>query len=524
MEATWLSLLPPLLAIALAIITRQVVLSLAAGVFLGALIIRDWNVLESFTDFLTAYIQPAIQEPGHTSNIIFLMLFGGMVAVMTSSGGARAMVGILARLAKTARMGQVATWLMGIVIFFDDYANTLIVGNAMRPITDKLRISREKLAYLVDTTSAPVAAVFLSSWIGFELGVINDALKDTGFTANAFTIFTTSIPYRFYVLFAIVFAFLIAVMSRDFGPMFSAEHRARTTGKLLADDAQPIAAESDLRHLEPESSVQGHWINGVLPIVTVVAISFLGMYTTGRSAVLGAGSADFSLRNILSNSDSFAALLWASFGGCLVAIIPPVVTRVMSFKRAMEAWFTGCKAMLLALMILVLAWALAAVTKELKTAEFIVSVVSDKISPTWLPMVIFSVASFTSFATGTSWGTMGILMPLVVPLAWSMSQMHSLPLDDANIFLSLSVSGVLAGSIWGDHCSPISDTTVLSSTASVCDHIDHVDTQLPYAIVVALVSIVAGYLPVALGLSVWASLGLGVLSMAGILYFFGKKV
>ncbi len=520
--AHWTSLLPPIVAIALALISRQVILSLFAGVFTGALIVSNYNPLTAFLSLLDRYVVPALADADHAAIIIFSMMLGGLVGVISKSGGVLGIVGQVERAARSARMGQIVTWFLGVLIFFDDYANTLIVGNTMRPITDRFRISREKLAFIVDSTAAPVACLFLSTWIGYEVGVIGDSLQGTGYTEDPFSIFIMSIPYRFYALLAIIFVGLVAFMGRDFGPMLRAERRARKTGELIAPGSEPAADVTDLSKILPHEKTTPRWINGALPIVVVIVATMIGIWRTGVAGAIEAGDA-VTVRTVMANASSSTALFWGSLSGCAVAIVLAVGQRLLTVHEAMESWFAGVKSMLLAMVILILAWSISAVTRELHTAEFVVGIVGGSI-PLWaIPAITFVIAGVISFATGTSWGSMAILMPLVVPLTWELSVQLGHDLSQAHTALSIVVSAVLAGAIWGDHCSPISDTTVMSSMASACDHIDHVRTQMPYAVVVGIVSVLIGYIPAGLGLSPWVSLAVSVGVLVLLLRFVGKR-
>ena len=516
-----LSIVPPLVAILFALIFREVIIALCAGVWIGAIFIYDYNPLIGLLRLVDRFVVGALADPDHAAIIVFTMLFGGMVGVISKNGGMQGIAAILTRWARSPRRGQLSTWFLGVVIFFDDYANALIVGNTMRPVTDKLRISREKLAYIVDATSAPVASVFfISSWIGYEVGLIDGAIKSIGYVhENAYWLFIDSIAYRFYPIFALVLGFTIAASGRDFGPMLSAERRARMTGKLYGDNAR---LATDLPSVEISVEKQKWW-NGVLPIVTVVVVGMISLYQTGYANILEAGGDDFSLSSIIGSSDSYRALQWAALASCLVAIGLSVGQRVMSFVEALEAWVGGMKAMIFAMMILILAWSIGEVTVELKTADYLVQILRGSLSPHFLPVLTFVVAAVISFATGTSWGTMGILMPLVIPLSVSLSQETGLDAAGIHVLLLGTVSSVLAGAVAGDHCSPISDTTILSSTAASCDHIDHVRTQLPYALVAALVGMVIGDLPTAYGLPPFVSILVGSAVLIALVFVFGKQ-
>jgi len=520
-DPTWTSLLPPLIAISAALISRQIIFSLVLGVFTGALITYNYQPLTAFLQMIEHYIVPALADKDHAAIIIFSMMLSGMIGIISRNGGTLGLVALVEKVAKSARLGQLATWIMGLVIFFDDYANTLIVGNTMRPITDRFKISREKLSYIVDSTAAPVAGLFLSTWVGYEIGVIGDAMKGTGFTGDPFSVFLLSIPYRFYLLLAIVFVLLIALSKRDFGPMLAAERRSYSGKGVMAEGAEPASDLTGTTALQPKEDKPIRWINGALPIFTVIVVTIYGIYHTGHEAIVKA-SDPVTLRAIVSNANSFTALFWASLSGCTVGIVLSLWQRILTLHEAFDAWFHGAKALLLAMIILILAWSIASVTKELGTAEYIVKVLHGTL-PIWtIPALTFVIAAAISFATGTSWGTMAILMPLVVPLLWKMAVSADLDPVATRDTLYLGVSAVLAGAIWGDHCSPISDTTILSSMASSCDHIDHVKTQMPYAIVVGIVSVIALILA-ARGINVWAILGGSIVVLALLVRFVGRK-
>lgn len=516
-----LSIIPPLVAILFALMFREVIIALCAGVWIGSIFIYDYNPLVGLLRLVDRFVVGALADPDHAAIIVFTMLFGGMVGVISKNGGMQGIAAILTRWARSPRRGQLATWFLGVLIFFDDYANALIVGNTMRPVTDKLRISREKLAYIVDATAAPVASVFfISSWIGYEVGLIDSAITSIGYAeGNAYWIFIDSIPYRFYPIFALVLGFTIAATGRDFGAMFSAERRARTTGKLYAETAR-LATELPSVAIPEE---QQKWWNGAVPILTVIVVGIVGLYQTGYANILEAGGSDFSLSSIIGSSDSYRALQWAALASCLVAIVLSVGQRVMSFVEALEAWVNGMKAMMFAMMILILAWSIGEVTVQLRTADYLVQILRGNLSPHFLPVLTFLVAAVVSFSTGTSWGTMGILMPLVIPLSVSLGQETGLDAAGIHVVLLGTVSSVLAGAVAGDHCSPISDTTILSSTAASCDHIDHVRTQLPYAVVAALAGMIIGDLPTAYGVPPFAAILVGSAVLIALVFVFGKQ-
>jgi Na+/H+ antiporter NhaC len=523
----WLSLLPPLIAIALALITKEVLLSLFVGVFSGALFLFNFNPFTALARSIDRFVAPSVADPDNAAILIFTTLLGGMVGLINRSGGTLGIVERIQRFATNPRRGQLATWLLGIAIFFDDYSNVLIVGSTMRPITDRLKISREKLAYIVDCTAAPVASIFpISSWIGFEVGLIAAAFAAVGIPFNAYTTFVASIPYRFYPIFALVLGFTIAMSGRDFNPMLKAERRARRTGKLLADGDTPLA-NFDVESVVPPAGTPHRAINAILPIVAVVVVAIAGMMVSGGE---GLSRGDFPntgawLREVFGNADSIAALCWASLTGTLLALALPLLQRVFTLRQGLEAMVEGFKSVFMALIVLILAWSIGSVCDDLQTADFLVHLTSGILSPHMLPAIIFVLAAAVAFATGSSWGTLGILMPLVVPVADSLSAAGGLTMDSpayATIMIG-TISSVLAGSVWGDHCSPISDTTILSSTASGSDHIAHVKTQLPYALSAGVIGILLGDIPTAFGMSPWISLILGsAVIVFGVLWF-GKR-
>ncbi len=495
----FLSLLPPLVAITLCFITRQVLASLFIGIWVGATILIGWNPISGVTKTL-GYIVENAADSWNATILLFDFVIGGLIGLIYLSGGAQAFVKSVTKKVKTARDGQIAAWLFGLVIFFDDYANTAVVGNAFRAVSDKLRMSREKFSYIVDSTAAPVASLALiSTWVGYEVGLIGDAIEGTSVVMTPYTIFLHSIPYRFYSIFAIILVLAIALSGRDYGPMLKAEYRTRTTGKVFRDGATPLSGGSELRVLE---GVPQKTINMVVPIVVLVGVSIFGMWWTG-----GGTSAE-SFTAAISDADAMTALLWGAVFAVIVSIIMYKAQGIGTLADMMDAFIDGAKMMVLANLILLSAWSIGSVCGEIGTAPYVVEAVRGIISPLLLPMVIFLICNLISFATGTSWGTMAITMPIAVPLALSLG-----------VPLPLGISAVLTGSVMGDHCSPISDTTIMSSMFSGSDHIDHVKTQIPYAFTASGVAVLA-YLAAGTGMSVALVLPLGIVLVGILLYLF----
>ena len=531
----WFSLLPPLLAIVLALIFREVITALLAGIWLGALAVAGYNPLSATWRLVDDYVVHAVGDTGgHTQIIVFSLMLGGMVGLISKNGGTAGAARRVARIAWNRKRGKLATSMAGLAIFFDDYANTLVVGNTMRPITDRLKISREKLAYLIDSTAAPVAAIVpISTWVGYQVSLIGDGISvaagetlgGTGAEAaflgglSPYAVFVQTIPYLFYPLLAIAFVVLTSVMNRDFGPMARAEARAAAGGGLLAEGATPVV-DTGKSFATAKEGVPPHWWNAAVPVLTVVLVVLGGLYTSGRGAV----GADASLRDIFGAADPFSTLLWGSLAGCIVAVILSTSQRILSVRECVEAWIGGMKAMMVAMIILTLAWSLGAVVKDVGTAAYLTQILDGNLPLALLPALVFVTSGAMAFATGTSWTTMAIMLPLVIPLAVSLAGGSGFVDGSQYGILLATTSSVLAGAIWGDHCSPISDTTVLSSTAAACDHVEHVRTQLPYAILVGAVGLLLGSVGTSLGLPNWVALlgGVGVLFV--FLRLFGKPV
>ena len=514
----WVSLLPAFTAIAVALIIRSVVPALLLGIWLGA------TALNSFTpkgaavgllDSFEVFVAGTVAKPDHAAIILFTMMIGGMVGIITRNGGMMSIVKMVVSRAQTAMGAQVAAWLMGLMIFFDDYANTLVVGNTARPITDQLKISREKLAYIVDSTAAPVVSIALiTTWIGYEVSLIDAALQ--GITeleeVPAYEIFLQSIPYSFYPILAIVFVFMVAVTGRDMGPMYTAEVRARKGDVFSAGDDGADAASEDT--LEPKPDVPPRPVNAFIPIIVLVVALLGGLYATGEGE---------TIREIIGDANPYKAMMWASFIGALTAAAMSMGQRILTTHETVDAWYGGARATLFGMIVLVLAWSMADVTTALNAKGYLITILGESMPAAWVPAAVFVLAGITAFATGTSWGTMGILVPLVIPLAWAVMSVNGMTeAGDMHILYS-SVSCVLAGAVWGDHCSPISDTTVLSSIASGCNHIEHVRTQLPYAMLVGLVAIVIGTVPGGYGVPPWVSLLVGGVVLYVVLRLRGRQ-
>ena len=530
----WMSILPPLIAILFALIFKEVFSALFAGLLIGTTILHFFAGSSIFIapfqgifSIADTYLLEAMLDKGHLSIIIFSMLIGAMVNLITRNGGMKGIVNMLSRYANNARSGQFITWLMGIVIFFDDYANTLVVGNTMRPVTDRLKISREKLAYLVDSTAAPIASIaFVTTWIGAELSYIQDGINVIGLDENAYMVFFNSLAYSFYPIFTLIFILFIIYRGVDFGPMLKAERKARNASETERDE--DFGFSNELNKLEIEENIKARWYNAAIPVFVIIFGTIAGLLYTGWDAEVWSNSELSFGRKIsetIGNADSYTALLWSSLSGVLVALFLTITQKILNLKESIDSLINGFRTMLTAVLILILAWSVALITEHMHTATFISnSMLEMSISPYLVPAITFILAALVSFSTGSSWGTMAILYPLILPATWLISSDSGLDYNSSMLIFYNVVACVLTGSVLGDHCSPISDTTILSSLASSCNHIEHVRTQLPYALTVGIVSIIIGTIPAAFGISSFILFPIGITLLFGLTFILGKKV
>lgn len=531
----WWSLLPPVVAIVMAIATRRVIASLLVGVFVGASIIARGHPVTAIAAALETHLWGSLSDGDHLRVFAFTLLMGAMVGVMGRAGGMRAVVDALAPLARSRTGGQLVTWLLGLIIFFDDYANSLLLGNTMRPLADRLKISREKLAYLVDSTAAPVSGLaIVSTWVAGEIGFIvagYEDLKLPGVAIDGFGVFVETIPFRFYVLWTLLFVPLVALTGREFGPMLHAERRSRGKSKradAVASAAPELAAPSgdDVDPLPAGHAPKHLWINSIAPVLIMIAVTVVLLLITGAEKLGEQPHIEPTWFNRFGHGDSYLALVYGSLAGLLAAMLLAWLQRVLPWRKLRAAAFEGARLVLPALTILWLAWALSGLTREqyLGTGTFLGGILTKVVIPQWMPTIVFVLSSLVAFATGTSWGTMGILMPLAISVTYKMLASQQSEVDLHDPLLLASIGSVLAGAIFGDHCSPISDTTILSSQASGCPHMDHVWTQLPYALLVALISILCGTLPAGFGVGVWILVPLGVIVLFVCLLVMGRPV
>ncbi|TNF37776.1 MAG: sodium:solute symporter [Deltaproteobacteria bacterium] len=459
----WLSVLPPVLAIALAIATRQVYVSLFLGIWAGTTLLADGNPLEGLADAIEACVQ-VFTDAGNTRVIIFSAMIGALIAITQYAGGVRGFVDAIARrgLVTTPRRAMLVSWAIGLVVFVESSITSLVNGAVCRPVFDKLRISREKLAYLCDATAAPICVLVpLNAWGAYISKILGDEGLD-----EPVGVLVGAIPLNFYALFTVAFSLVFVVlMRRDFGPMRTAERRVRETGQLLRPGAEPVVS-TEVTAIEPPDGAPRRAINFLLPIAVMVVMMPIGLWITGDGDLLaGSGS---------------TSVLWAVLAATFVAAALAIGQRIMTPRQSIDLFFKGFGGLIPLAMLMVFAFAIGAVTKQLGTGAYVAQLAAGSLGPAVVPALLFAVASFIAFSTGTSWGTFAIMLPIAIPTATALG-----------VPIELAVGAVLGGGVFGDHASPISDTTIIASMAAGTDHIDHVNTQLPYALTVAGVSIVA---------------------------------
>jgi Na+/H+ antiporter NhaC len=610
-----MALLPPLIAILVALVLRKTLLALFMGILTGAVMLAHtggvgWGAatVSGFLDVFRVFFMHELVDTFRVELIGFVIALVAMVGVMSRSGGVAGLVQLLVGFAKTVRSTLFVTWGMGLLIFFDDYANCLLVGNTMRPLTDRLRISREKLAYIVDSTAAPIAGIsLLSTWIAYEVSTYSAHLPAAGITVDAYEVFLRTIPYRYYCLFTLAFVGLSIFLRRDFGPMLAAERRARETGQLVRAGGKPMVSD-EATSIQPKAGMPRRWIDAALPILLVLLGTILVIFiegggmqvlrensaslltlqgidgvkgitqilfdgSGGRPIFLGAtfglmlaiflaGSnmlrcavaagvisgwfcADWAREQLIglewvaNKADGgvvlgmadYLAYVLAFLGGALAvaALLRALAGQALTTSRPFlpgpdirRSAFSSVRALFFAVLILFQAWMIGEVCKRMGTADYLVALLSGSVTATMLPVLLFVAACIVAFATGSSWSTMAILLPNVVALAASVGDAAGM---GALTMVVICVGAVLEGSIFGDHCSPISDTTVLSSVASASDHVDHVRTQAPYALVTAAIAICVGYLPT-VAFEAWTppiALGAGVAVIVIVLLVVGKR-
>ncbi len=456
MDYGWLSILPPILAIVLAIATRQVYVSLFLGILVGWVILSDWNFLAGLANSIESIVG-VFQSPGNTRVILFCALIGALITLTQRSGGVNGFVEWVRKreFVHTRRGAAGLSGVIGFSIFIESSICCLISGAVSRPLFERLKISREKLAYILDSTSAPKCVLIpLNAWGAFVIGLLESERVEA-----PLQVFVQSIPLNFYAILVIGMVAYFIITFRDFGPMKKAEDRARLTGKTIADGAVPMVSE-EITSVQPKEGVPNRAINLILPVLAMIVMMPVGLYVTGEGQITaGTGS---------------TAVLWSVLAAILLAGVLPVAQGIFRFREVFDLSLKGIGGLMPLAIIMILAFSIGDTTRELGTGVYVASVAEGMLSPGLVAAIIFLSSAFIAFSTGTSWGVFAIMVPIAVPTALVM---------DAS--LPLCLAAVLGGGVFGDHVSPISDTTLVSSMAAASDHIDHVRTQLPYAMIAA---------------------------------------
>jgi len=459
MEFGWLSVVPPVFAIILAIKTRQVFISLFFGIVAGWIIISGGDVLTGIELSIQSIID-VFKDAGNTRVIIFCALVGALITLTQANGGVQGFVDLIQKknIVTNRKRATVFSFLVGCGVFIESSISCLVTGTIFHPIYEKMKISREKLAYICDTTSSPVCILIpLNAWGAYVISLLE---KEN--ISNSFSVFINTIPHNFYAILSVLFAGFIAFSYKDFGSMKKAEKRSEETGKTIADGALPVVSE-DVSSTKPKKGIPHRAINMIIPILIMIVMMPVSLLITGNGDMT-AGSGTTSV-------------LWSVLSAITVAGIISLLQRLLNLKEVMDFTLKGIAGLVPLAILMTLAFSIGDTCRTLGTGEYVASISSDFLSPTVIAPILFITSAFISFSTGTSWGTFAIMIPIAVPTALYM-----------DVSLSLSIAAVLSGSVFGDHCSPISDTTIVSSMASACDHIDHVKTQIPYALSMATIA------------------------------------
>ena len=452
----WLSILPPLLAIFLAIKTKHVYISLVLGIWLGWTIIHSWNPVSGLIDTLGALVD-VFKDEDNTRVILFSGLVGAIITFTQYSGGMKGFINWVVGkgLVRTRKSAGLLAWFLGFIIFIEANICVLVSGAVARPIFDKLKISREKLSYILDSTSAPKCILIpLNAWGAFVIGLL--VIQGV---ENPVRVLISSMPFNFYAIFALLIVLIVVVTEKDFGPMKKAEHRVRVENKLLRDGAEPLIS-AEVVQMEAKEGIPPRALNMILPVVTMVVMMPVVLLITGKG-------------NLMEGSGS-ASVLWAVIAGLAVGAVAYRAQGIMKVKEITDIFMKGVGGLIPLASLMILAFAIGDICDALGTGPFVAQAAKSTLNPGIIPTVIFLVSCFIAFSTGTSWGTFAIMIPIAVPM-----------INIIGLHPGLIIAAVLGGGVFGDHCSPISDTTIISSMASATDHIDHVRTQLPYALTAA---------------------------------------
>lgn len=468
MEFGALAILPPLIAIVIALLSKQTILSLFIGVWAGATIINSWNPFTGFAKSISDYMVPSIADPWNAALLILVSLAGGFIHILRVTGAAQAFAQVATKKVNTRRKAQNVTW--GSAFLFSYTEPVLILGTIMRPLTDKLNVSRVKLAYILDSMGASLASMSpISSYGPFITGLLATQITALSLTDNPWTLFIQLIPYNFYGLFAMIGVLYVINTGLDIGPMYHAEKRAIETGKVIGENDKPLVAE------KADAFPEGYEFKlyqFLVPMLLLFVTIFTVIFWTGDIAENG-------FRGSFINANIVLAICCGFLTGSIGAGVISVKSKLHSIKSAFDEWTQGVINLMIVPMILVMAWSIGKIAGEMELGAYMSQLVGDYLPSFTVPALIFLLGSLIAFATGSSWGVFAIMMPIAIPMAVAM-----------DINLALAAGAVISGGLFGDHCSPISDTTILASTGAACDHIEHVRTQLPYAILIGICSFI----------------------------------
>lgn len=530
-------LIPPILTITLAFITKDVIIALFLGILSGSLIVAGGNIFVAILS-LTDMLAGSLNDGWNIRIFLFCALLGGLVGMLSRTGSARAFGHWAADRLHTKKASLLMTWFCGIIIFIDDYFNSLAVGTVMRPITDKNKIPRAKLAYILDSTAAPVCILVpISSWVITVMSLIKGSEGFDQLNISEFTFFMKSVPFNVYAILTLIMVLTIIFTSRDFGAMKRSVEYAKETGNLYNEEYGPAPGEIKLEG--DDNSSKARPIDMLFPIIVlIVSAIILFPLTTWLLSIDGEtilslkqSMSIISLSEAFNNTDASMALFYAVIITLFLTYIFYIVRGLFSIKSASDSLIEGIKSMVPALIILTMAWTIGAIIKYspedggLGLASYLSDVVVGGGFPIWLvPMIVFALSALISFATGTSWGTFAIMIPIVMPIIVGLSQSKGLDASQMINGCLFSVSAVLGGAVFGDHASPISDTTILSSTGASCPHLEHVRTQLPYALTVASCSFIGYLIGGILGMSILVTWLASLLSFVLAIIFLPKML
>lgn len=521
----WLSLLPPVVTLAMSALLSQVLVALLAGIWCGATIVAHGDPFTGFLRTFDQYWVNAFVDDGHAGVLLFTIVLGGTIGVVQKGGGGHGLALLAKEYMTTAFRMQLSTWLLCLLIFFDDYSCILIIGNSLRQVLSQTGVSREKFAAIIHVIGVCLPSMApVSSWIGVEIGYVSAQIRDLKLDWDPFVTCLSCLHYRFFPILFIGFIFITIICEKDFGPMVQYEKDAAAspiqTGYMTPVDLGPCASPTpELGPLEPDTRKPLRWQNAVFPFVTIIVLTFAGMILDGYSRLESANpDGDYTILDALSNCNSVSALIRASAAGWVLAVVMLLLQRIVTLDEATKAWMEGVKDVLDPTLVLVLAWALGTVIAEVNVAQFIATAVGDSIEPAYLPAIASVLCFVVSFATGSAFGTMAIMFPIISPLSFSISN------GDATNLLQCFGS-ILGSSVFGNICSPIADTSILASLAAHIPLQSHIRSILPYSILVGTVSVVGGTLATGMHLcSTFTAFGICLAVLLLVVYFCGTRV